>query len=336
MAQVLRSVFATAPRVRRGLCWGGSMLVRVVQFLLGATLAAGGGYLAWDQRALLASAFPPGPSGAPWLLLAGVFGLCAGAVFLVSAVHHRPNRRKAAAARAEQEGKLLSEADAYYAEASRAADRDWRSGDLPAPVKQAATPPATPAPAAPAAATLVPPTSEPARLDEPPGEAPPARAAAAPEAIPRSTAAAALTSAPSQSAGNAQAPPLFPAKQTLQPIPRAAEPPPQPPAAVVSPAPVLAPPPARQVQTDPLAVIASAIREGRLDEADQLLNTQREGAEGMILAQLTALAGDHAAAAGRQSHAKWLWRLALKRFGELNAIDTPAAQKVAENLRIAS
>ena len=48
------------------------------------------------------------------------------------------------------------------------------------------------------------------------------------------------------------------------------------------------------------------------------------------------LAGDHAAAVGRASNAKWLWRLALKRFGELNAMDAPAAKAVAENLRVAS
>ena len=66
---------------------------------------------------------------------------------------------------------------------------------------------------------------------------------------------------------------------------------------------------------------------------DKMLNARRETAKGLELAELTGLAGDHAAAMGRASNAKWLWRLSLKRFGELNAIDTPAAISVAESLR---
>ena len=78
-----------------------------------------------------------------------------------------------------------------------------------------------------------------------------------------------------------------------------------------------------------------AIREGRLVEADRMLTAERETAQGVALAELTGLAGDQAAAAGRQSNAKWLWRLALKRFGEANAMDTQAARAVAESLRLA-
>jgi len=67
-----------------------------------------------------------------------------------------------------------------------------------------------------------------------------------------------------------------------------------------------------------------------------MLNEQREGgAQGEALADLTALAGDHAAAAGRQSHAKWLWRLALTRFKDCNAMNSPAALAVHEKLRLA-
>ncbi len=66
-----------------------------------------------------------------------------------------------------------------------------------------------------------------------------------------------------------------------------------------------------------------------------MLNVAREKAEGLALAELTGLAGDHAAAAGRISNAKWLWRLAAKRFGELGAMDTPAAKAVSESLRTA-
>lgn len=63
-----------------------------------------------------------------------------------------------------------------------------------------------------------------------------------------------------------------------------------------------------------------------------MLNAARESATGLDLAHLTALAGDHAAAAGQQSHAKWLWRLAMKRFGENNALASPDAQRIAATL----
>ena len=61
----------------------------------------------------------------------------------------------------------------------------------------------------------------------------------------------------------------------------------------------------------------------------------RDYATGLALAELTGLAGDHAAAAGRLSNAKWLWRLALKRFGEAGALNSPAARQVSERLRLA-
>ena len=84
---------------------------------------------------------------------------------------------------------------------------------------------------------------------------------------------------------------------------------------------------------DPHAAVKAAISAGHLDEADRMLTAARDNATGMDLALLTALAGDHAAVSGRQSHAKWLWRLALKRFGELDAMNSPAARAVAESLR---
>ncbi|MEY4783873.1 MAG: hypothetical protein RIR41_1808, partial [Pseudomonadota bacterium] len=73
------------------------MLLRVLQFLLGAALCGGGGYLAWTQRAGPLNIFPPGPDGLPLLLLLGILGVSAGIVFLVSAVHPRPNQKRAAA-----------------------------------------------------------------------------------------------------------------------------------------------------------------------------------------------------------------------------------------------
>jgi hypothetical protein len=84
----------------------------------------------------------------------------------------------------------------------------------------------------------------------------------------------------------------------------------------------------------PFDAIRTAIADGRLDEADKLLSKERDVAQGEQLAELTGLAGDHAAAAGRQSNAKWLWRLALKRFGECNAMNSPAARAVSERLRL--
>jgi hypothetical protein len=80
--------------------------------------------------------------------------------------------------------------------------------------------------------------------------------------------------------------------------------------------------------------IRAAITDGRLEEADRMLTSEKDRAQGEALAELTGLAGDHAAAAGRQSNAKWLWRLALKRFGECNAMNSPAARAVSERLRL--
>ncbi len=270
---------------------GGEMLARIIQFLTGAVLAGGGGYLAWSQRMAASNLFPPGAAGVPWLLVAAILALAAGIVFLVSSVHPRPERRARLAAEAERREAELSSADAYYAKRNGAADRDWRGGDIPAPV--APTPvAATPAPA-PAAVRPV------------------------------------ATSAP-------PAPSPFPSAATLGPIPPAVEPPPVA-AAVPTPAPVAVavPAPVPVPVAGPFAEIRKAIAEKRLDEADKLLATERETAQGLELAELTALAGDHAAAAGRQSNAKWLWRLALKRFGELNAMDSAAAKAVAESLRTA-
>ncbi len=88
-----------------------------------------------------------------------------------------------------------------------------------------------------------------------------------------------------------------------------------------------------------LQPVKDALDAKKLEEADILLaeirrNLVSEGDENTPeLAELTALAGDHAAASGRPGGAKWLWRLALQRFGEAEAIETPAAKAVSERLR---
>ena len=104
-----------------------------------------------------------------------------------------------------------------------------------------------------------------------------------------------------------------------------------------SPAPLTAAaPPAANAEPEEataFADIRAAIAAGRLEDADRLLNASRETATGLALAELTGLAGDQAAAAGRESNAKGLWRLALKRFGEEGALDSPAARQVSERLK---
>ncbi len=88
-----------------------------------------------------------------------------------------------------------------------------------------------------------------------------------------------------------------------------------------------------------LQPIRDALESGQLENADTLLADIRrslvqEGDENTPeLAELTALAGDHAAASGRPGGAKWLWRLALQRFGEADAIESAAAKAVSERLR---
>lgn len=289
------------------------MLVRIIQFVIGAALAGAGGYLAWTHRSGGMNIFPPA-DGMPWLVIAGVLGLSAGIVFLVSAVHPRPQRRARLAALAAERDAALGAAESYYSERGRAADRDWRAGDIPAPATPVA---AAPEPAAP--------------MVEPVRAAPAPAPVSAPAQAPTKPVA---TSTPPAAA----APEVFPSTATLAPIPAAAEPPPaapKPQAAAAAAPGVAAPVAAAPVDApaDPIAEIRAALAAGQLDAVDKMLNARRETAKGLELAELTGLAGDHAAAMGRASNAKWLWRLSLKRFGELNAIDTPAAVAVAESLR---
>ena len=309
------------------------MLVRILHFVLGALAGAGGGYLLWMNRADVGTLFPPGPAGPPWMIVAGALAFAAGVVFLVSAVHPRPNRRRELEAREAKRTAHLGEAEAYYAEAGRAADRDWRSGDIPAPA--AAQPVAAPAPAQ--TAPVTPPLAQPAPVGPAPvpPPPPPPPIPATPSQPVKPVATAVPTAAPQPAAPQpavaapAPASAAFPSAASLAPIPVAAEPPPAIPAT-----PAVAAAVVPSAAADPHAAIRSALKAGQLAEAERLLEAGRESAKGLALAELTGLAGDHAAAAGRQSHAKWLWRLAIKRFGEEGAMDTPAARAISESLRV--
>ena len=87
-----------------------------------------------------------------------------------------------------------------------------------------------------------------------------------------------------------------------------------------------------------LAPVCDALAKNDLDDADrQLARIRRDliaqGDENTSeLAALTALAGDHAQAAGRIGGAKWLWRLALQRFQEADAGDGAWADAVRAKL----
>ena len=86
------------------------------------------------------------------------------------------------------------------------------------------------------------------------------------------------------------------------------------------------------------APIRDALVDTDLDLADRhLARIRREliaqGDENSKeLAALTALAGDHAFAAGRLGGAKWLWRLSLQRFQEAEAADSQWARDVETRL----
>ncbi len=290
------------------------MVWRSLQFILGAALAGGGGYLAWLQRDAVGSLLPPGPSGLPLLFLAGMIGVTSGLVFIVSAIHPRPNQRRAREAAAARDEAALQEADHYYSERSRATDRDWRAADItPPPV---APQPAVAQPVAPPPPKPVAPAAQPVAAPAPAKPAPPPVAAQPvappPQAAPQPKPAAPVAPAPPPQTQVVQAPPAnpFPSSVTLAPLPRAEGP----------------------VVDQSLAPIRAAIAQGRLPEAERMLHAARETAAGLDLAKLTALAGDHAAALGQPKHARWLWRLAVKRFGEHDALGLPEAKAVLDSL----
>jgi hypothetical protein len=272
----------------------------------------------------------------------------AGLVCIATAVIPRPKRAAQRAAAAARRESKLSQADDYYAKTKDAPqDRDWRSGLLPPePTPKAREP--EPEPVRPEPVRVEPVRAEPPLKVEPlfrpdlvkpelaSSQDPLLKPVATNEDLFEPVPAPAPVVAPMPARSSAGKPTAtsippegaatpFPSAATLAPIPKSSDPPPAPAGAVASAAPG---------GPGAFDTIRAAINEGRLDEADRMLTTEKDRAQGEALAELTGLAGDHAAAAGRQSNAKWLWRLALKRFGECNAMNSPAARAVSERLRL--
>jgi hypothetical protein len=319
------------------------MIVRIVQFLIGAALVCGGGLLGWLFRAEAGALFPASPGSAAWLLVIAVLAVSAGAVLLVTAILPQPGRQARIAAEIARREEALNSADKYYSERSRAADRDWRSGDLPPAPAPTETSPASPEPAAPvppkpvagpfpslAAMSPIPLATDPP-LQPLPSSTPPPQPVVLQPVLQAAVSSAGSQVVAEQAPAHAQPAVIAPAAVTppaavmTEPAPAASAP--------SDPAP--AAPPVEDV-ADRFARIRAAIDDGQLEDADRLLAEERSrpGMEGAALAELTGLAGDHAAAAGRPGNAKWLWRLSLKRFADAGEINSSEARHVSERLRL--
>jgi hypothetical protein len=290
------------------------MVMRIVQILAGAALAAAGGYFGWMIGIFRTPIFPPESSLAAWPALLSLFLASAGAALLAYGVSPRTAERKRLAEEAARRQAALEAADAYYASKTRAADRDWRSGDLPPPTPTRDTPLGD----ANAHNVSSPPSIE-AIEPEPATTTPDVAPAPSPQSETAPLSATSLEAETIELGEPTEAAPKT-APETQDP-----------------------PPPASSSASaiSPLRLIRDAIASGDLDEAERLLAEERNrlsaagDAERLALAELTGLAGDHAAAAGRVGSAKWLWRLALQRFAAADAIGAPTARDVSERLRLA-
>ncbi len=349
------------------------MVYRVIEALGGAVLAALGGYLAWTSRGSVEGMFPPSPGQSIWLFLGGLVALIVGAVTMVHALGPRPKAKAKRVEEEERRARLLKQAEQFYTakaeELARGNPQDVRFPEGLRPAGMTGVQPAAPAPQ-----PSQPPT-EPFRsqgLGQPPSpapeadNAPPARESQStePEPIRKSVEPGSLAEpVPAETPSTPTPPPAPAAEGSLEP-PVASRPFPAPvgsiPPATEAPpnydAPALsqpAKPPADTAEesmkagsgagsgASVLAEIRQAITENRLRDADRMLTeTRRQFNEApetnpVELAQLTGLAGDHAAADGRLGSAKWLWRLALQRFAAAGAIDDPSARAVSERMRLA-
>ena len=349
------------------------MVYRVIEALAGAVLAAAGGYLAWTSRGSVEGMFPPSPGQSIWLFVAGLVALIVGAVTMVHALGPRPKAKAKRVEEEERRARLLKQAEQFYtAKAEELARGNPQGVRFPEGLRPAGMTGVQAV--APASQASRPPT-EPFRsqgLGQPPSGAPEAKEAPpAPEpqatelepingtleAEPTAESAASVTSSanPTSPARASEAPSEPPVASRPFPgpvgsIPAATEAPPS----YDAPAPAQPAKPAEDTPAEPtkevaearsgvsvLSEIRQAITENRLKDADRLLTeTRRQFNEApetnpVELAQLTGLAGDHAAADGRLGSAKWLWRLALQRFAAAGAIDDPSAREVSERMRLA-
>lgn len=286
------------------------MLMRAVHILAGTIMATAGGYLAWIMGTLRTPVFPPESGISAWPAILSLLLASVGLSWLGYGLSPRTAERSRKIEEAARRQAALEAADAYYASKTRAANRDWRSGDLPPPApRQSAddqNSKAEPAPSPPSPMGTAPPLPD---IETAPSTSIEAETAAFPQAMHTET------SQEPDHAVEAQSPSS--GIQTQEPIPSATS------------------------GASPLRLIRDAIAAGDLDRAELLLGEERDrlsaagDAERMALAELTGLAGDHAAAAGRIGSAKWLWRLALQRFAAADAIGASSARDVSERLRLA-
>lgn len=364
------------------------MVLRVLQALAGALLAAGGGYFAWINRGSVDGMFPPEPGLSVWTFIAGLVATIIGAVAIVHAIGPRPKAKAQREAAEQRRAEILRQAEQFYsAQAEGFSDAGVKDGDplFPEGLRPAGTPRQPHDPGARTQAGPRPPGAPPPEpfrlhsLSQPPPAsrpaAPPVSSGQSEAAEPAPASVESVAQPVSQPAPAPQDRPAlngqvdagphaparpFPAQIASKAIPRAEEAPP--PLSFIrkaEPAPKPAAPeaaPAAATQTNHeekrslqaeaprnsrLDEIRAAIEQNRLEDADRLLATTRKqmnehgGSNPIELAQLTGLAGDHAAADGRLGSAKWLWRLALQRFAAAGAIDDPAARAVSERMRLA-
>lgn len=346
------------------------MVFRLIEALVGAVLAAAGGYFAWINRGSVEGMFPPTPGQSIWLFVGGLVALIAGAVTVVHALGPRPKAKAKRVEEEERRARLLKQAEQFYtARAEELARGDPQEVRFPEGLRPSGMPAPTATPPRPNSSP--PPESFRSQgLGQPPiGSARPSPPSPPPQtepavAAPKSTEATVPPPPPSEPALSPPSPAVSPPATTpalesaipLRPfpgptgtIPRATELPP-----AISSQPSL--PPAPSPVTDVSAAqpedgatsgaksfedIRGAISENRLEEADRMLTETRKrlnespDTQPIEIALLTGLAGDHAAADGRLGSAKWLWRLALQRFAAAGAIDDPAARAVSERMRLA-
>lgn len=287
-------------------------MFRVIEAILGAALAGGGGYVAWMNRGSVEGMFPPEPGLSVWSFVGGLVGVIIGVVMFVHAVGPRPKAKAQRAEEMERRNEVLRNAEAFYtAQANELAGNNagaQTSSAAPAPDplfpdEPAETEPTNPAPAPdpvpePTTSATPPEPFQLHSLNQPPPSAHPAPqpTAEAPPSEPLVTAPIEPEPTPDLAPVNPEPTPPAAAEPGEAPreqpfpsppgrIPTASEPPPAPtaangtaPASSASAAsrPTMASPAGEVASNPELDAIRSAIAEDRLDEADQLLAEARK------------------------------------------------------------